>query len=235
MTERIEYADLREWLKIVADCGELVQVDGAHWDLEIGALTDMIRRQSRVPPAILFDHVEGYPAGYRVLTGMLNTIRRLALTTGLPLDLDERQYVDAWRRRLRRLDGELQPPAVVRDGPVLEHVYEGDAIDLWRFPSPRWHEHDGGRFIGAATLAFTRDPDTGSVNMTACPSWSTPAPSRAARSRCWRALTRACRSPPTPRSPSRARSCPTRSCRRGRSPSSWATTPVARGPSTSCA
>jgi 4-hydroxy-3-polyprenylbenzoate decarboxylase len=125
----------------------------------------MIRRQSRVPPAILFDHVEGYPAGYRVLTGMLNTIRRLALTTGLPLDLDERQYVDAWRRRLRRLDGELQPPAVVRDGPVLEHVYEGDAIDLWRFPSPRWHEHDGGRFIGAATLAFTRDPDTGSVNM----------------------------------------------------------------------
>lgn len=160
---RVRYNDLRQWLAIVDGLGELVRLDGAHWDLEIGALTDIVRRQSHVPPAILFDKIVDHPSGFRVLSGMLNTIRRLALTTGLPLDIGESQYVDQWRQRLRALKPE--PPRAVQRGPVLENVREADAIDMTKFPAPRWHKLDGGRYIGTATLAFTRDPDTGRLNM----------------------------------------------------------------------
>jgi 4-hydroxy-3-polyprenylbenzoate decarboxylase len=159
----MRYTDLRDWLTIVDSFGELVRVEDAHWDLEIGALTDIIRRQSPVPPAILFDSIQDYPPGYRVLSGILNTTRRLALTTSIPVDVDDSQFVERWRQRLRGV--QPLPPAVVETGPVLENVAEGDAIDMWRFPSPRWHKLDGGRFIGTATLAFTRDPDTGRLNM----------------------------------------------------------------------
>ncbi len=159
----MSYTDLRDWLATVDNYGELANIDGAHWDLEIGALTEIIRRKSKVPPAILFDRVEGYPQGYRVLTGILNTVRRLALTTGLPVDIAESEFVEQWRRRLRAL--KMEPPQVVKTGPVLDHVYENEAIDMWKFPSPRWHKLDGGRYIGTATIAFTRDPDTGVINM----------------------------------------------------------------------
>jgi 4-hydroxy-3-polyprenylbenzoate decarboxylase len=163
LTNSMRYKDLREWLAIVDRLGELVQIEGAHWDLEIGALTEIIRRQSQVPPAILFDKIVDHRGGYRVLTGMLNTVRRLALVTGLPLEITDGEFVDRWRHRLR--DIRPLPPRVVKSGPLLENVFEGKNIDLNKFPSPRWHKLDGGRYLGTATLAFTRDPDTGSLNM----------------------------------------------------------------------
>lgn len=33
------------------------------------------------------------------------------------------------------------------------------------FPTPRWHDGDGGRYIGTACMVITRDPDTGWVNV----------------------------------------------------------------------
>jgi 4-hydroxy-3-polyprenylbenzoate decarboxylase len=163
VADSMRYTDLREWLAIVDRLGELVQIGGAHWDLEIGALTEIIRRQSPVPPAILFDKIVDHQPGYRVLTGMLNTVRRLALVTGLPSDITDAEFVDRWRSRLR--DITPLPPRVVTSGPVLENVFEEKDADFNKFPSPRWHKLDGGRYIGTATLAFTRDPDTGRVNM----------------------------------------------------------------------
>ena len=40
------------------------------------------------------------------------------------------------------------PPVEVTSGPVLQNVDTGDAIDLFKIPVPRWHEHDGGYYIG---------------------------------------------------------------------------------------
>ncbi|MBM2832180.1 MAG: ubiD, partial [Dehalococcoidia bacterium] len=34
-----------------------------------------------------------------------------------------------------------------------------------RFPTPKWHEKDGGRYIGTGHMVITRDPDTGEVNL----------------------------------------------------------------------
>ena len=36
---------------------------------------------------------------------------------------------------------------------------------MWKFPTPKWHELDGGRYIGTGSIDITADPDTGWVNL----------------------------------------------------------------------
>src|SRR5207248_2642187 len=57
------------------------------------------------------------------------------------------------------------PPRVVKDGPILQNVLEGDACDVLRFPVPRHHEADTSRFIGTADCVITQDPDAGWFNL----------------------------------------------------------------------
>lgn len=155
------YRDLRDWLEQVEAMGELKQLKGAHWDQEIGAITECSRRQPHAP-ALLFDEIQDYPRGFRVLSNALNSLTRVALTARLPLGLTKLHYVDAWREKhisLRPI-----PPAELSHGPVTENVLKGDAIDLLKFPTPIWHFKDGGRYIGTGSITVTRDPDGGWVN-----------------------------------------------------------------------
>ena len=50
-----ESCDLRDWLKEVKRLEQLEQISGAHWDLEIGALTEIILERISTPPAVIFD------------------------------------------------------------------------------------------------------------------------------------------------------------------------------------
>ncbi|HUK41423.1 MAG TPA: UbiD family decarboxylase [Candidatus Acidoferrales bacterium] len=155
--------DLRDWLKDVKRLEQLEQLSGAHWDLEIGALTEIILERMPAPPAILFDAVPGYDPNRRVLANMLETLERTALTLNLPLDLKTIPLIDALRAKLRAL--EPIKPNIVSSGPVMENVEQGDAVDLLKFPVPRWHAGDGGRYLGTAHLVVTRDPETGVENV----------------------------------------------------------------------
>ena len=61
--------------------GELRKVDGAHWDVEMGAITHMLtenepRHRAR---ASCSTTCPGYPQGYRTLYGQLSSVRRIAL------------------------------------------------------------------------------------------------------------------------------------------------------------
>ena len=132
------YRDLREWIAAADALGELVRLDGVHWDLELATVTELALRERRPPPAVLYDQIPGYPNGYRVLTGLANSPARVALTLGMPTDLDSRGLVETWRRRIGSL--EPIPPRTVAHGPVLENEQRGAAIDLWQFPTPKWHE-----------------------------------------------------------------------------------------------
>ena len=68
----VSYRGLRGWLEQVDKLGELERVNGASWDVEMGALTQMLTEKSGgTAPAILFDNVPGYPKGYRTLYGQL--------------------------------------------------------------------------------------------------------------------------------------------------------------------
>src|SRR3954451_18886105 len=58
------YDDLRGFLDRAEQLGQMKPLAGAHWDLEIGGITEI--EALRKGPALLFDAVPGYPAGYRV-------------------------------------------------------------------------------------------------------------------------------------------------------------------------
>ncbi|MGH7766986.1 MAG: UbiD family decarboxylase [Candidatus Binatia bacterium] len=161
-------ADLREWLREVERLGELEKIDGVDWDLELAALSELVNEKfgarDRPRPALLFDRISGYPQGYRVAANLVASVGRLSLTLGLKPGLSEFEFIQEWRQRVK----DIRPiePEMVSDGALLENVIEGsNDIDLFEFPVPRWHELDGGRYIGTDDLVVTRDPDDGWVNV----------------------------------------------------------------------
>jgi UbiD family decarboxylase len=125
------------------------------WDLEIGAIQRRVF--DREGPALLFERVRGHDTP--LVSGVLGTPERYALGIGCPPDL--RSII------LRVRDATRGPiaPVVVGRGPCQEHVETEGEIDVRRFPTPKWHALDGGRYIGTLGLVVTKDPETGARNM----------------------------------------------------------------------
>lgn len=158
------HSDLRDLLERIDEIGELQRIDGVDWNLELGAVLQMIyHAKPDNPPALLFDNLQGYPKGFRITAGSTNSPKRLALILGLPEPNHPLDVVRAYRDRMRA-EFSLIPPRVVKDGPILENVLRDDAVDILKFPVPKLHELDGGRYIGTDDLVIMRDPDTGWVN-----------------------------------------------------------------------
>ncbi len=157
------FDDLRSWLRQVEEIKQLERISGAHWDLEIGALNEIICERLSSPPALLFEDVSGYRGKGRVLANMMETIERTALTLNLPADLETMPLIEKVRARLRS----FQPvePRVVTTGPIFENRKTGKEINILDLPVPRWHEGDGGRYLGTAHLVITRDPETQMENV----------------------------------------------------------------------
>ena len=108
--DQASYRGLRDWIEKVDEFGELLRIDNASWDAEMGSITQMMTEKSRGnAPALLFDNVPGYDEGYRTLYGSLSSVRRVALTLGLPLEYERKvdivqQYYD------RMQDMQMIPP-----------------------------------------------------------------------------------------------------------------------------
>ena len=153
---------LRSWLEQADELGEIRTIEGADWDLEIGGVADIVNERGS-SPAVLFDSVTGYPKGYRVLVNSLGSTRRLGLSLGMPQNLSAMEFVSEWRRRSKDL--KHISPRVVRDGPVLENIQRGKDVNILSFPTPRWFELDGGRYIGTGSVNITHDPEEGWTNL----------------------------------------------------------------------
>ncbi len=157
--------DLRAWLERVDSLGELKRIDGADWDLEIGYILDPEVR-GKDTSVLLFDNIKGYPKGYRILTSPLLSLSRISSTLNIPQGSKKllletiRQKLPEWEAKLDRFD-----PIVVETGPILENIHSGDEVNLFEFPVPKWHELDGGRYIGTGDCVITKDPETGEVNL----------------------------------------------------------------------
>lgn len=155
--------DLREFINKCQEIGELKTFEGASWDLEIGGITFEVASLPN-PPALLFDKVEGCKAGFRVLTIPCTTDKRLALTLRLPVDSTRLELVRGLRDKLNE-PLNLIPPVEMKDGPIMENVYQGSEVDLYQFPSLKWTTRDGGRYIGMGDNVIVRDPEEGWVNV----------------------------------------------------------------------
>jgi len=163
--QEVSYRGLRDWIEKVDKMSELLRVNGAHWDKEMGAMTHMLTERSKGrAPAILFDEVPGYPKGFRTLYGQFSSIKRVALTLGLPLEYERKvDIVKAYHERMEKMT--LIKPRTVKTGPILDHVLEGDDVDVLKFPVPLHHELDKARYVGTADCVITKDPDTGWYNI----------------------------------------------------------------------
>jgi UbiD family decarboxylase len=156
------HEDLRDWLQMVDVAGELRVLEGVDWEENIGRITEMLHHTDGAP-AVLFDKIPGYPDGYRLLVNAQGERSRLAITLGLPVNISVMDLMDEWERRM---DAVVPvPPRIVDSGPITENVLEGDAVDIWKFPTPKWHAEDGGRYIGTGDNVITRDPEDGSLNV----------------------------------------------------------------------
>jgi 4-hydroxy-3-polyprenylbenzoate decarboxylase len=146
--------DLRRCLDIAAEIGELETIEGADPHLEMGALFELSLRQSR-PPILLFRKIKGYPDDHRVVCNVRSS-RVFNEGTGLELVQNYRKH--------RRAHSEPIPSEHVGDGPVFENVLMDNEVDILSFPAPKWHENDGGQYIGTECMVIAQDPESGWVN-----------------------------------------------------------------------
>ncbi len=159
------HSDLRSWLDEVEKHGELKRIRGADPELEMSGIEEIVAGDAPDPkPVIMFEDIPGYQRGFRTLWGLFGSNWRMVKTLGLPEHETSRMgMLRDWRNKVKRI--RLTPPEVVKSGPIQANIETGDQIDLLKFPSPRFHELDGGRYFGTCHAVIQRDPDSGFVNL----------------------------------------------------------------------
>ncbi len=147
--------DLREFIRLSRERGELEVIRGADTYLEMGALYELSLKQTH-PPVLLFEDIKGFPAQHRVVMN----VRFSRLFVG-DYDMDA---LKAYRKR-RKWEGEPVAPEFVNAGPICDNIIKGDKVNVRAFPAGHWHEGDGGPYIGTECLIINKDPDSDWVNI----------------------------------------------------------------------
>jgi len=151
--------DLRDFVAKCELVGQLKRVKAeVDWDLEISHVAKVVEEKSG--PALLFEKIKGYTSP--VLTGAFGTTQRLAIILGKDPNLSMVQLTREWVDTAVKA---LTPAKEVKDGPIFENILEGDKIDTFAFPSPKFYELDGGRYFGTAVFMVIQDPETGDINL----------------------------------------------------------------------
>src|SRR5262245_34129727 len=131
----MELTDLRDYLEILEEYGELQRVQSeVDWNLEMGAITR--RCYDLGAPAALFENVKGYPKGYRALGAPLGTSRhpkhslfaRTAIALKLPPQATAKEIMQTYLER----NGKLIPPVRVNTGPCKENIILGEDVEIGR-------------------------------------------------------------------------------------------------------
>jgi UbiD family decarboxylase len=158
--EGIFFDDLRGLIAADEKAGNLKRVSGAHWNLEIGTVSEMIAM--RGGEVTLFDDIPDY-AGFGVMTNVVQNEVGQRIAFGLDENLSPSEIIKKWTAKFE--DYKPIPPRYVDSGPVMENVIEGNDVDILKFPVPKWHEHDGGRYIGTANCCISKALDSDYYNV----------------------------------------------------------------------
>ncbi|GEM_PF-176567 len=151
------YKDLRGYLTLLERAGLLkrvkAQVDLKH---EIGAIS--ARSLDRKGPGLVFENIKGFE-GMPVVANILSTTEQVAIAFGT--EPNDRKICAAIEKGMAN----PIPPRVVESGPCQEVVHSGAEASVHAFPTPWWHEGDGGQYLGTTAGVITADPETGYINM----------------------------------------------------------------------
>ena len=163
LQHKFTYEDLREWIEEADKLGEVRYVDGLSWEREIGMATELLHHSDPAPAAV-FDNIPGYPKGFRVLTNFFGG-KRQNMTIGFAEGLNRLELSEGFLEVYENEDNQPVLHEIVDDGPIFENVITGDDVDITMFPTPKWHEDDGGRYIGTGCYNVTRDPEEDWINV----------------------------------------------------------------------
>jgi 4-hydroxy-3-polyprenylbenzoate decarboxylase len=159
------FNDLRAYIDACKEVSPSKMIEGADWHLEIGALTEAAAELMSQPPLLLFDHIKGYPPGYRIVSLLFADYRRGAIALDLPPEKSKLELLRLAARKIKTARPIPPRELEVDDAPVMENRMRGEDVDLLRFPSLHFHENDGGRYIGTGDVLINKDPDSDFINM----------------------------------------------------------------------
>jgi len=157
--------EFREYLDDLKEAGELKEInETVDWDLQASAICAMSQRVGG--PAVRFNKVKddmGIPLVGSVYCGPgfmdwpqqeRRMQGRIAMGLGLEPDTD---YDELLETILDRKQSAIRP-IEVDSGPCQEVILEGDEVDLYKYPIPRLHDKDGGRYL-TSHVVLTRDDE----------------------------------------------------------------------------
>jgi 4-hydroxy-3-polyprenylbenzoate decarboxylase len=157
---KMPYKSVREFLESVEKKGDLKIIEGANWDIELGAIIELMAEKKG--PALIFDRIKDYPPGRRIAANLYQTYKRFCIALGVSEDTPKLELV----KMFRGMDlNKLIKPVEVKTGPVMTNVRFDKDVNLLEFPVPKYHEKDGGRYMGTGHIVITKDPDSDWVNV----------------------------------------------------------------------
>ena len=155
--QRVAYDDLRGYLQLLEERGMLKRVKAeVDWNEEIGGIA--YRALVRNEPGVLFENVKDYPDIPVVINVMYKEDQLGVALNGAPNWESLRDIIQEGMRN--RMESTVVPTGPVKDVKIM-----GEDVDLDIFPTPKWHELDGGRYIATTAGFVTRDPRNGNLNM----------------------------------------------------------------------
>lgn len=143
------YQDFREFLDVLHDNGELVEIDRPI-DLRYDVAKALKQTYVRGGPALAFTQ---NGTEFPLVAGLYST-RRKAL---LAFEATEKTIVD---KVCAGLDNPIPPTRITTEAPCHETVLTSDQIDITKFPIPTYSPKDGGPYITAG-IFVSKDPETG--------------------------------------------------------------------------
>jgi UbiD family decarboxylase len=114
--------------------GKLERVNGAHWDLEIGTISEMLAMRSG--PATLFENIPDY-AGYRVLRNVVQNQLAQRIAFGMDEGGSAIEILKEWTDKFESF--KPVPLKYVSTGPFMENLITVKDLDILKFPLPKWH------------------------------------------------------------------------------------------------
>ena len=153
--------DLRDFIALCEQQGDLKRVTAeVDWNLEMSHIAKLVEEKGG--PALLFENVKGHDPSQSVIFGVYSNTRRLATVLGRPVDMTMAELSHEW---MKLSVGEVIRSKEVETGPIFENILEGDDVDVYKLPSPKFYDKDGGRYVGTAVFHVVRDPETGEINL----------------------------------------------------------------------
>lgn len=151
----VQYGDFRGFLKLLEEKDELKRVSKeVDWDQEAAAV--FVRSAKKKNRALLFEKVKD--SKFPLVIGVLTSPERIRLA----VEKDEGGFDKFVEEHLNTKRDDF-PPKILDNAPSQEVVVEGDDVDLFSLPIPKYNEKEGGRYLTAG-VSISKDPEYGSRN-----------------------------------------------------------------------